>query len=108
MFETFEHVFNSEPKNKLTTYLWLKDTLSCSKQLPSNFPTIFALWIKVNFGARLQSNVSGGLILSSYNPLHFHAKTLLLPAGVVRLQKWLKSCGFVITKVTFTNTMTWI
>ena len=47
--------------------------LSCFKQLPSNF-TLVLTPIQFNEGARLLLDVTGGLILSSENPLDFQAK----------------------------------
>lgn len=37
-----------------------------------------------HFGAKLLSDVSGGLALSSNNILHFQTKILLLHSGVVK------------------------
>ena len=45
--------------------------LSCFKQLPPNF-TLILVPIKFNEGARILSDVVGGLILSSDDPLDFH------------------------------------
>ena len=56
----------------------------CFKQFPLNSTAIFALRIKVNLRARLLSDVTGGLMLSSDNPLDFHAKILSLPVGAVK------------------------
>ena len=50
----------------------------------SNFTAIFALWIKVSFGARLLSDVLRGLMLYPYNTFNFHATILSLPVGVVK------------------------
>ena len=52
---------------------------SCIKQPPSNFTRTLSL-IKCNEGVGLLLGVVGGLILSSDNPLDFHAEILsLLP-----------------------------
>ena len=56
--------------------------LSCIKQFPLNFAPIFPLYTKVSFGAKLLSDVTGVLILSSDNPLHFHAKSLSVSVDV--------------------------
>ena len=50
-----------------------KDIMFCFKEMPSNFIGIFPLWIKANLGGRMLSDVAGGLILFSDNPLQFHA-----------------------------------
>ena len=47
---------------------------SCIKRIPLKIVPIFPLQIKVSFRAKLLSDVSGGFIRSSDNPLDYHAK----------------------------------
>lgn len=65
----------------------VKVALSCFKQLSLISTTIFALWINVNFGVRLSSDVAGDLMLSSDSFLDFYAKILSLPVRAVKDQK---------------------
>ena len=53
-----------------------KAILTCFKQLLSNVNRTLALLTKVIPGARLLSDVVGGLIISFDNPLNFHSKKL--------------------------------
>ena len=57
-----------------TTFVWVKDTLSCFKQFLSNLTAILELWIYVNFGAKLVSD----------NYLDFNLKIL----SIVELKVW--------------------
>ena len=50
-----------------------KIVLSCFKQLAANV-TLDFVPILLNAGARMLSNVVGGLILSSDSPLDFHVE----------------------------------
>ena len=56
----------------VTIFPWEYIILFCFKQLLLNFTLILAQ--RANFGVRLLSNVVGGLITSSNNPLDFHNK----------------------------------
>ena len=67
VFKSLDRVSNSETIKKLTTFLWVKVALPYLKLLTLNSTTTFALWIKVNFGARLLSDAAGGVMFSSYN-----------------------------------------
>ena len=69
--------------NKFTTFLCLKDVILFFKQQSSNFATLFTLWFEVNFGARLLSGVTRGLMLFFLTVL-WNAKTLSLPVGVAK------------------------
>ena len=52
-FQSRENTPNSETIYKFTTFLGVKGTLSCFKQLPVNFTLIFELYIYANFRERL-------------------------------------------------------
>ena len=84
LFKFLDHVSDSLTIHKSTIILCLKVVIICLKQMPSNFNAIFILWIKVNFEARLLSDVAGGLMLSSDNSFDFHAKIPLLPVVIVK------------------------
>ena len=60
--------------------------MSCFKHLPLNSTAIFELSIYFSFGARILPAAVGGLIISSGNPLDFHAMTVSVsPAGLVKV-----------------------
>ena len=59
--------------------LWVYVTLFCFKQLPLNFNLVLlpVKWIK---GERLLSDVGGGLVLLSNNPIDLHSEIYFLLA----------------------------
>ena len=67
MFKPFDHVSNSYEIYKLTYFLWGKDSLSCFKQIPSNFT--FPNWkFPTYFKEKIMSG-DGFLIFSSEIPV---------------------------------------
>ena len=77
---TTKNVNNIFPNSPLVDKNWMKSSTtcynssSCFKQLPSDSIASFELSNDFNFGARLLSAAAkGNLIISSDNPLDFHA-----------------------------------
>ena len=81
-----DHAYNSQTINKVTTFLGVKVILSCSKQLPISFTSIFELFIHINFGQSLLFAVIGSLLFSFDNLLDFHSTIVSVrPAGTVEV-----------------------
>ena len=68
-FKSCDHLSNSWKIYKFTSLFWVKDALSCFKQLTVNLNLILELLIYISFGKRLSFAVQGGLIFSFNNPL---------------------------------------
>ena len=71
--------------SKLTTFLRMKVTLPCFKQLPLNFTFAFELCIHFNFGERLLVSVTTGLVFSFDNSLYSDFTVApVIPAAIVK------------------------
>ena len=53
VFKPRDHASSSQRTNKFTTFLPVKVTLSCFKQLLLNLTLVFELLVPINFGERL-------------------------------------------------------
>ena len=71
---------------KIYYFLWLKDLLSCVKQIASNVTSILALSIKVNLEEILLSTIAVDSICSFEKPLDSHCKAISTLKKTVTLE----------------------